>query len=314
MSKYKVAIVGLGMVGLMYDHIAAPNETIYSHSKAFSMRPDVFELYGIDPSINSLDIFNKNKYGEAFTSLSEISELGIDIFVVAAPTSIHYEITKEILEFHPKILLMEKPISYEIKSSHDLVVDCERLNVSLFVNYFRRSLPKINQLRDFINRTSPKKCTCTVFYSGGVFNIASHFIDLLIYLFGDLELNNYQINGPINSDFSAEFFLKNKFIEASFIPLDVGYKCFEFLMFFDDFKVTFDTFGNMSYFKKGGHSILNFGDYLALDQVINYDVSTPQKYVVDEICHYLSSGSGNLCSGREALKTEALINQILVGV
>lgn len=311
MKKYKVAIIGLGMVGLMYDHLSNSNETCYSHSKAFSMRSDVFDLYGVDPNINCLDVFEKAGYGQGFTSLDQVDELGLDIYVLSIETPMHYELASKILRLQPRLLLVEKPISYKVEDSRDLIFNAEQTSVPIFVNYFRRSLPQINEIKDIINKSKFQKCSCHFFYSGGIFNIASHFIDLLIYFFGDLTVSGSKIKKKLKSDFLVEFFLENEIVEATFIPLDVNYKFFEMTMFFDDFRVTMDSFGELNIFRKGGHIILNTGEYLTPYKVMNADVYMPQKYVVDNLCNYLSVGSGNLCPGREALKTEELIYQIL---
>lgn len=312
MERYKVAVVGLGMVGMMYDHISTPNKTIYSHSKAFSIKSNVFDVYGVDPNIEALNIFEKNGYGRGFTSINQVFELGIDIYVLAIETSIHYKIACEIMNLCPKILLVEKPISYTIQESRNLVSNFEHNGTSVFVNYFRRSLPKINSLKELVKLDQFKKCSCYIFYSGGLFNIASHFIDLLNYLFGDLVLVRAKIKRKLGSDFLVDFILKNEFMDATFVPVDVSYKFFEMAIFFDDIKVTIDTFGNMNFFRKGSHIVLNIDHYLVNDRVIDYDIYTPQKYVVDNICQYLNTGSANLCSGREALITEELINQIIM--
>lgn len=313
MNKYRVAIVGLGMVGLMYDHLSIPNKTIYGHSKAFSRRSGDFELYGIDPNSNAVDIFVGSGYGQGFTSLSELYSLEVDVYILAVETSLHYELASKISNLNPRMLLIEKPISYSIECSRDLVSNFHSRNIPIFVNYFRRALPKINELRDLIRMKAGEKCLCFVFYSGGVFNIASHFIDLLIYIFGNLVVESASVKKKLISDFTAEFFLKNEFVDASFIPLDVNYKFFEIQMYFDDLKITIDTFGVVNMFKKGNHPALNIDSYLVANGEVSVDDSIPQKYVVDNIYNYLTTGYGNLCSGFEALKTEELINQILIG-
>ncbi len=313
MKKYKVAVIGLGMVGMTYDNFSLSQMTVFSHSKAFSMRSDIYDVYGVDGNSDATAFFEKKGYGRGFLSIDDISALGIDIYVLAVQTSLHYELALQILDLHPKVLLIEKPISYKLEDSRNLVLNFERTGVSLFVNYFRRSLPEINNLKKIVKVNREKKCSCYIFYSGGVFNIASHFIDLLIYLFGELFLEKSTIKKRLDSDFSVEFNLSNEFVDVSFTPLDVNYKLFNVEIFFDNFMVTIDTFGSLKIFDKGSHPILNIGGYLNTSEVSSPNTCVPQKYVVDNLHQYLMYGTGNLCSGREALKTEDLISQILRG-
>ncbi|MFH1867588.1 MAG: Gfo/Idh/MocA family oxidoreductase [Candidatus Omnitrophota bacterium] len=123
MSKLKVAVIGVGSLGSI-------------HAKIYSSMDEV-ELAGI------CDI-DKSKLGHLANELgverySDYRKLigKIDAASIAVPTSMHYQISKELLEagIH---LLIEKPITQTVKEADELLDIAKAKNLTLAVGHIER--------------------------------------------------------------------------------------------------------------------------------------------------------------------------------
>jgi len=115
---------------------------------------------------------------------------------VCTPTSLHYEISKEII--HNRIgLLVEKPICDNIEQARSLILDAKKNNVTLMVGHIERYNPAVMKLKEMIlqgifgeliaiqaNRLglSPPR----IKDANVVIDFAIHDIDICNYLFDDL--------------------------------------------------------------------------------------------------------------------------------
>ena len=83
----------------------------------------------------------------------------------------------------PSVILCEKPLaetSYELAEVENLLV---RYETPVFLNYFRRALPEFQKLkRALIEGDYGDVKKCSVWYSKGILNSASHFVDLVAWL------------------------------------------------------------------------------------------------------------------------------------
>lgn len=185
--RYKVLIVGLGRIGMGYDYNDKPSEKITTLSTAFSNH-EKFELVGgVDVDSKKRFKFTKKFNKPSFNNI----ELAIqitkpDVFVVASPTETHSKIIKEALALRKfKLILCEKPISYSLKETTEIIRLTKKFKIPLFVNYMRRSDPGLMKVRQMIKKQTfkgPYKGIC--WYTDGIFNNGSHFIDLLKFWFG----------------------------------------------------------------------------------------------------------------------------------
>ena len=97
-----------------------------------------------------------------------------------------YLVIDEIIDYGPKAILCEKPFTNSVKDATKIVEKAKKTKCQLIVNYIRRFEPGANELKNIINNGELGDILKgLVWYTKGLFNSCSHFIDLLIYIFGD---------------------------------------------------------------------------------------------------------------------------------
>ena len=134
----------------------------------------------------------------------------IDAIYIATPPHLHREYALKVANAR-KICCVEKPMAMNYKECEEMVSAFESIDKDLFVAYYRRSLPYFNKVKELINDNSigkirhvnwefshtPFDIDFTNEYNwrvipsiagGGYFvDLASHGLDLFIYLFGNIK-------------------------------------------------------------------------------------------------------------------------------
>ncbi|MGZ8221952.1 MAG: Gfo/Idh/MocA family protein [Methylobacter sp.] len=186
---YRVLIVGLGQIGLGYDLHLDPAQ-VYSHARAFSRHP-AFELVGgVDSSEQQCALLTAHYGCPAYGNLADaLLRQAVDVLIIAAPTPLHGNIVQHALALsQPKLILCEKPLSYDIAEARTMVEHCREREVALYVNYMRRSDEAVIEVRrrlDSDQIAGPIKGIC--WYSKGFLNNGSHFFNLLEYWLGPMQ-------------------------------------------------------------------------------------------------------------------------------
>ena len=149
---------------------------------------------------------------KVFQSLNELKNLEldmIDIVSICSPNGLHYEHANEALELGLSVLV-EKPITLTTKDAHKLFEKAEKFNARVYAVKQNRFNPPVQflktliqehklgaiysfQLNCFWNRNDDYYSTSnwkgTKKLDGGVlYTQFSHFIDLLIWILGDVEV------------------------------------------------------------------------------------------------------------------------------
>ena len=112
MNKYKVAVIGLGNVGQLYDYKNSSKNIILTHCKAISLHPSFELVAGVDIDENNCKNFREKFAKPVFQSINELCiKHKPDVFVIASPTKTHNEIFHEIINYSPDCIILEKPIA-----------------------------------------------------------------------------------------------------------------------------------------------------------------------------------------------------------
>ena len=318
---YKVLIIGLGNIGMLLDIKNIKNDIVQSHIKSFSIN-NSFEIMGaVDIDEKNLKIL-ENRYGiKGYKEVEiAISECNPDVIVIATPTENHYSIIKKItnsnLSHYPKLVLCEKPLAYSFKESKAIVEILKNKQIKLYVNYMRRVDKGVLKIKDLINSGKiepPIQGICL--YTKGIFNNASHLVNLLEYWFGkciNVVRSSEEIT-KINYDFECDFILGFK--NANFIFKSLNNINYTHL------SIDFFAKNNAIRYQKGGrlitlHSLENddiYDGYKILNNEgneIKNSINKIQKNVTDEILKILNSKPSNLCTGDEALSSLDIIRKI----
>jgi UDP-N-acetyl-2-amino-2-deoxyglucuronate dehydrogenase len=191
---FKTAIIGFGHIGKIHFKNISQNENL-----------DLVAL------IETKKPMLEKKNIPVFSSLSECHAIfsDIDLYIIASPNGYHYKQAKKILELS-KNVLVEKPITFRNFQTVELITLAKNNKVRLFTSLQLRFSHIINHIKNLIdhaylgkiflisvecfwnrNNNYYQKDTWhgTKNLDGGIlFTQFSHFIDILHYLFGKIEL------------------------------------------------------------------------------------------------------------------------------
>lgn len=310
-------VVGLGSIGMLYDYDLS-KDYILSHCRAFSIHKDFILSGAVDKDKKRQSLFKTNYSGNVFSSIKQASkQLEPDIVVVSTPSGTHLEVVNEIIKYlNPSLIVCEKPLDFDIKDAKCIVERCAEKNIELFVNYIRRSdisTQKIKKMFEAEEITSPVRAN--VWYSKGLLNNGSHFINLLEYWLGKVTSvpysKKYEIfsSADSNADFILEFENGIVFFQYS-IESSESYNSIEL----------FSNNGRLHYANGGEYiswqnieidSLLSDSFKLSNTQkIIESDMKKYQLNVVNELSNFLNKKDYYLCSGQDALDTMECIYNI----
>jgi predicted dehydrogenase len=186
-SALKAAVIGLGNIGMGYDYADPGNDRVLTHAHAFAAHPE-FELVGaVDPDAESRQRFTARYARAAYSSIAELfNHERPEVVALAVPTALHAPAFHELLGKRPRLILCEKPLAGSIQAGVGMLDAAEQSGVKVMVNYMRRCEPGTLALRDRIAAGELGEMRKgIVWYSKGLTNNGSHFIDLMRMLLGE---------------------------------------------------------------------------------------------------------------------------------
>ena len=195
-NKIKVAIIGAGRMGI-------------THYSIINSHPDVLIDSVAEPSGIVSGMINKYLPVKTFDDYNELFEKAKpDAILVCTPPNLHYTIIKKACEKGIHVFV-EKPFSANCKEAKELTALYSNLPLVNQVGYVNRFNDVFNKVKEFIDnnvigklvRFKSEMFSCTVTGrtensgwrssrtngGGAVFEMASHAIDLVNFLFGKPE-------------------------------------------------------------------------------------------------------------------------------
>ncbi len=309
--KIRTLIIGLGKIGLEYG--LEKSSFYLSHSKSFSKHQNFDLVGGVDT-----DIIKKNKFEKLFLKKS-FSDIDIailstksELIVISLPTNLHCNTIRKILKHKTvKYILCEKPFCENYKIGKEILTLCHKKNVNLFINYMRISQPYFNKLKVGHLKNVKK---AFVWYSGSLYNSASHFINFLQNIIGNV-LDIKVFDAIINSknEICSDFLLKFEECNIIFMNInakDYSHNSMEFLT--DNHRVRYDFGGQKIVINKSIKDKV-FKNYRNLDstsKTLEAFSSTLQYNVVIELDKFIRGKKSNLVDAKDALKTVKVLNKI----
>lgn len=147
------------------------------------------------------------KYSTNYLDLLEDPE--IDAIYIATPPEMHHFYTIEAAK-HGKAVYVEKPMATTVAECEEMIATCKQYEVPLFVAYYRRAQDKFQKAKEIVDsnalgeiRSFNYKYTAPlpdlaperswildkkVAGGGLLYDIGSHMIDILLFLFGDVKM------------------------------------------------------------------------------------------------------------------------------
>lgn len=195
LTPFQVLIIGLGNVGFQYD-VNSANQ-ILTHYKGLVTAARVhnieIKITGVDPVLQKRLLFEeKVGYASAYDSLEQLPSKKFDLVIFACPTTKLIQVfleSQEILKFQKAII--EKPIAATLEQYENLD-KYRRRDIEIRVGFPRRTIPSVHYLRDVLQKESKQfKYRVKLEVGGNILNIGSHFLDLIHFLFGSYQIDDY---------------------------------------------------------------------------------------------------------------------------
>lgn len=307
--KYRALLIGLGNIAQGYDK-NTPDSCVLTHAKAFYLHPG-FELYaGIDPDQNKQAEFSRRYCCRAFSDMAELPPAEIDVVAICSPTQYHFHHFQQAIELSPQLILCEKPLSDKTDEALAMVRLAAERKVSLCVNYIRRFEPGANQLKKIIDTEQfGKLLSGMVWFKRGMLNNASHFVDLLIYLFG-IPDNSGAISATKEGEEVSVFFLQWGAACVIFSAVDEAeYNYFEMELVGSKQRASYCDGGERIYVRNlSSDSDISERSMLAQRELMSEsDFLRYQHHVQDAIYRHLEDGDRLPSTGETALSSLEII-------
>ncbi|BAY26007.1 oxidoreductase domain-containing protein [Calothrix sp. NIES-2100] len=182
----QVGIIGLGNIGHRFG--VSPQGEPLSHSEGYAQIPNVKISLGVDPNPQAcLDFQQRFPETQVYTNLADVpSDIHLDVVSICSPTAFHAQGVTAALAWKPRVILCEKPLAPNVTEAEMMINACATQGCILMTNYSRRWTPMLQALKKL---TSPNgslgnpRGAC-LRYNGGLLHNGTHWIDLLLALFG----------------------------------------------------------------------------------------------------------------------------------
>jgi len=191
-EQFKVVLLGLGNIGFGYD-AQQPDKT-WTHYRAIS-RCNQFDLVGVvDPNETTRKQFEHATRMAACASVDRLAVKQVDMVVIATPTEHHISGFNSVQALHPKLVLMEKPLTADVDELSVLQPHADHIMVNLMRLYH----PTLQDtLHEYAQRP---QCLIQVNVSKGLLHNGIHFLTLLLKHFGPvLDVKTISAEKPIAS-------------------------------------------------------------------------------------------------------------------
>jgi predicted dehydrogenase len=251
---YTTAVIGCGRVGSLFDS-DSKRKNISSHCGAYNKHNKTKLVSVCDIDINKATLAkNKWKVNSSYTDYKKmLQNEEIDILSICTNPDTHLEIIDNVVNYGIKAIFCEKPLALNLNEAKDIISLCEKYNVLLAVNHFRRWDKFFQELKININNNKFGNIQfINYYYTRGIANTGSHLFDILRLLFGEIQsVRSYSSINDIENDhtISSNLIFENG-IKCNLIGLDGrNYRIFDLEIFGANAKVVIDTSKNVKLYK-----------------------------------------------------------------
>ena len=178
--KWNTVIVGAGQMG------AGDSPLHESHAQAVT-KHNAFQLQAFiesDPKRN-----NKAQTRWQAKGASSFETLSLnkptDVFIISSPDHLHEEHLNAALEFNPKCVIVEKPMTLHPDGTDKICERYRQAKCLLVPNYSRRFVPFYQKLHKTI--VEEGHVSSHFYYAKGLRHNGCHALDLIHWFFGEIE-------------------------------------------------------------------------------------------------------------------------------
>jgi predicted dehydrogenase len=317
-QAYKVLIIGCGNMAGGYDLLQPEDAMPLGHAKAFSKHGGFVLTACVEPDAAKRAAFQQRwQVPAGLGTMQEAAASGpFDVVSICSPTHAHAADIEAALALKPKLIFCEKPVTPKLQDSQRAVQACADQQVLLAVNYSRRWLPQVAQLKaELAEGHWGAVRSVSAIYNKGILNNGSHMLDLLLGLLGPLHI--VSVGQAVD-----DFFPNDPTVDATLrteqgVPIQLNvahaqdYALFEMQIVTEKGVINMEDGGARWRFRHAkpseqlaGYRFLNAGEWVA--PLGSYAL----KGAVANIYDALQSGTPLASSGSNALQAQALCEQI----
>jgi predicted dehydrogenase len=190
MMPLRAAIVGLGQVGMRFDE--DPRRTgVWTHFTAYEKLSERFDLTAVcDPDETRLDAAARRRpQVKAYRDIAQLlAKESVDVVSLCTPPEFH---ASQILQCAGKVkaIICEKPLADAAAPAREAVEVCRSKGTLLAVNYYKRFDGMIPATRQWVVQGGLGRLKLVnAIFCGPLDAVGSHMVDLLRFLFGELEI------------------------------------------------------------------------------------------------------------------------------
>lgn len=228
-GRYRTLLAGFGQIAAGYgdDPLYAAHVSCPTHAHALTRHSGFDWLAVVDPLPSALEAA-RVRWGIPYIALS-VEELPcaaeIEVAILATPPESRLEIIQALPGL--KAVFVEKPLALDLSTAREFLDECERRGILIQVNITRRGDEVLRALAaktPALDVGQPR----AVFgvYGNGLANMATHSVDLVRMLFGEVSAVQALAGGlafeegPIQGDVNVPFVLTMESgPQAVFTPL-----------------------------------------------------------------------------------------------
>lgn len=322
-QRLRAAVIGLGQVAWRFDEEPG-RHSVWTHVGAYKALAKDFELVGAcDPSAAARNAFaSRHKDVPVFAEIEAMmKEIAPDALSICTPNAVHRATLEAVFASgHPRVVWCEKPLAVSFADGLAMVGACEQAQVPLVVSHVRRWSPLWQRFKMRIESGEIGVLrSLRVAMPNRLWSIGSHAADLILWLGGAVvavkamqipaleENGEPAISALLSFESGAAGILQvtglkaNLIVEAEVIG-DTG----RLTLREDVGALAHETFSSSS--RYDGYR--EFGPARA-DKIDASDDFSPFVAIAREISG-LARGTvaSPTCSGRSALATQALLEQM----
>lgn len=327
MHRFTAAVIGLGRIGQEFDFDVRRDRRVLTHASAFWHHPKFELVAGVDRDAAARGRFAKKFHRPAYASLKAMYKdlPRLDVVAIAVPTLLHRLVFEEVLRCRPRAIVCEKPLAATVADGKRMVVAAQAQRCALLVNYMRRFEPATVRARELVrDQQLGEVFKGTAWYSKGLLNAGSHLIDLLQFWLGEVTTVNVLARGkhwspgrrPRMGDGDPEPDVQLIFKRALVYLLAAREECFTYMAI-----ELLGTRGKLRYAERGevveirrAVSDSVFRGYTILERkgkLLRSDMPRYQWHVADHLYRHLTRGTPLNSDGASALKTLAVVENIV---
>jgi predicted dehydrogenase len=314
---HSALVIGLGQIGMSYDLEADPQVRVATLARAFAEHGKFDLVGGVDSSSARRELFINHYARPAFSSVAAaLEERTPAVVAIAVPTEVHYSVLLEVMQQVPgiKAILCEKPLSYDLAEATEIVELTERAGVRLYTNYMRRCDRAVIEVKRRIQHgeiAGPIKGVC--WYSKGLFNNGSHFLNLFQFWLGDvsdfeiIDKGRLWLGHDPEPDLKVRFDLGEIYFHAA-REENFSYHSVELVA--TNGRLRYES-GSMSWQAAVADS--NYAGYVVLnpaDEAMESDAPRLQWFVADQIARDLAGEAASICTGAQGLSTIQILAEV----